>query len=79
MCPLAPQRHHGAAAGRARGQPFGTEKKSTFLAVARNFFCTPETFFPDQETTIEHLFANNRLSEQGGSWVTKTIPPSGTF
>ena len=27
------------------------------LLVARNFVCTPEPVFPDQETTIEHLFA----------------------
>ena len=79
MCPLGPQRHHGAAAGRARGRPFGTEKISTFFAVARNFVCTPVPFFPDRETTIEHLFATARLSEQGGTWVTKKFPPSGTL
>ena len=79
MCPLVPQRHHGAAAGRARGRPFGTEKISTFFAVARNFVCTPVPFFPDRETTIEHLFATARLSEQGGTWVTKQFPPSGTL
>ena len=79
MCPLVPQRHHGAAAGRARGRPHGTEKISTFFAVARTFVCTPVPFFPDLETTIEHLFATGRLSEQGGTWVTKKFPPSGTL
>ena len=81
MCPLGPQRYHGSATGHARGRPIGTEKKSTFfaVAVARNFVCTPETVFPDQETTIEHLLATDRLSAQGGSWVTKTFPPSGTL
>ena len=49
----------------------GTEKKSTFFSVARNFVCTPDTVLPDQKTTIEHLLATDRLSEQGGSWVTK--------
>ena len=77
MCPLGPQRHHGSATGHARGLPFGTEKFSTFFAVARNFVCTPETVFPvfpvfpDREITIEHLFANNRLSEHIDAWVTK--------
>ena len=83
MCPLVPQRHHGAAAGRARGRPFGTEKISTFFAVALlgtlNFVCTPVPFFPDRETTIEHLFATDRLSEQGGTWVTKKFPRSGSL
>ena len=79
MCPLVPQRHHGAAAGRARGRPFGTEKISTFFAVARNFVCTPETVLPGSETTIEHLLATDRLSEQGESWVTKKFPHSGTL
>ena len=79
MCPLVPQRHHGAAAGRARGRPFGTEKISTFFAVARNFVCTPDQVFPDQKATIEHLLATDRLSEQGESWVTKKFPPSGTL
>ena len=81
MCPLGAQRHHESAPGRARGRPFGTEKISTFfaVAVARNFVCTPVPFFPDRETTIEHLFAADRHSEQGGTWVTKKFPPSGTL
>ena len=79
MCPLGPQRHHGSATGHARGRPIGTEKKSTFFSVARNFVCTPETVLPDQKTTIEHLLATDRLSEQGGPWVTETFPPSGTL
>ena len=79
MCPLVPKRQHGAAAGRARGRPFGTENISTFFAVARNFVCTPASFFSDRETTIEHLFANDRLSERIDAWVTKRFPPSGTL
>ena len=79
MCPLGPQRYHGSATGHARGRPIGTEKKSTFFSVARNFVCTPDPVFPDQKTTIEHLLATDRLSEQGGSWVTKKFPPSGTL
>ena len=70
MCPLGAQRHHESAPGRARGRPFGTEKISTFFAFARNFVCSPATVFPDQETTIEHLFANDRLSEHIDAWVT---------
>ena len=61
------------------GQSFCTEKNSTFFAVARNFVCTPDTVLPDQKTTIEHLLATDRLSEQGESWVTKKFPPSGTL
>ena len=76
---VGPQRHHESATGHARGRPIGTEKNSTFFAVARNFVCTPETVFPDQKTTIEHLLATDRLSEQGGTWVTKKFPPSGTL
>ena len=79
MCPLGSQRHHESAIGHARGWPFGTEKISTFFAVARNFVCTPDTVLPDQKTTIEHLLATGRLSEQGESWVTKKFPPSGTL
>ena len=55
------------------------KKFQLFFAVARNFVCTPVPFFPDRETTIEHLFATDRLSEQGGTWVTKKFPPSGTL
>ena len=54
-------------------------KKINFFSVARNFVCTPDTVFPDQKTTIEHLLATDRLSEQGESWVTKKFPPSGTL
>ena len=79
MCPLGPQRYHGSATGHARGRPIGTEKNSTFFAVARNFVCTPGPVLSDQKTTIEHLLATDRLSEQGGPWVTKTFPPSGTL
>ena len=79
MCPLGAQRHHESATGHARDWPFGTEKILTFFAVTRNFVCTPVPFFPDRETTIEHLFATDRLSEQGGTWVTKKFPPSGTL
>ena len=79
MCPLGPQRHLGSATGHARGPPIGTEKKLTFFAVARNFVCTPGTVFSDQKTTIEHLLATDRLSEQGVPWVTKKFPPSGTL
>ena len=79
MCPLGTQLHHGSATGHASGWPFGTEKKSTFFAVDRNFVCTPETVFPDQKTAIEHLLATDGLSEQGGTWVTKKCPPSGTL
>ena len=76
MCPLGTQRHHGSATGHARGRP---GKNSLFFAVARNFVCTPEPVFPDQETTIEHLLATDRLSEQGGSWVTKNFLPPVPF
>ena len=55
------------------------KKNQLFFSVARNFVCTPETVFPDQKTTIEHLLATDRLSEQGESWVTKKFPPSGTL
>ena len=57
----------------------GTEKKSTFFAVTRNFVCAPDPVFPDQKATIEHLLATDRLSEQGESCVTKKFPPSGTL
>ena len=59
MCPLGPQRYHGSATGHARGRPIGTEKNSTFFAVARNFVCTPDPVLSDQKTTIEHLLATD--------------------
>ena len=40
---------NGDTAGHARGRPIGTEKKSTFFSVARNFVCTPDPVFPDQK------------------------------
>ena len=55
------------------------KKNQLFFSVARNFVCTPDTVLPDQKTTIEHLLATDRLSEQGESWVTKKFPHSGTL
>ena len=50
---------------------FASEKNTTFFVFARTLHAPSVSFFPAQETTIEHLFANDRLSEQVESWVTK--------
>ena len=54
MCPLAPERHHGSATGHARGRPFGTEKVSTFFAVAVAVTVT-EYAFPQKGIITNYL------------------------
>ena len=48
---------------------FASEKKKTFFGFARTLHAPSESFFPAQETTIEHMLAFERLSEHSDSWV----------
>ena len=53
---------------------FASEKNTTFFVFARTLHAPSESFFPAQETTIEHMLASERLSEHSGTWVKRNYP-----
>ena len=53
---------------------FASEKNTTFFVFARTLHAPSESFFPAQETTIEHMLASERLSEHSDSWVKRNYP-----
>ena len=53
---------------------FASEKNTTFFVLARTLHAPNATFFPAQETTIEHMLAFERLSEHSDSWVKAKLP-----
>ena len=53
---------------------FASEKNTTFFVFARTLHAPSESFFPAQETTIEHMLASERLSEHSGAWVKRNYP-----
>ena len=48
---------------------FASEKNTTFFVFARTLHAPSVSFFPAQETTIEHMLASERLSEHSDAWV----------
>ena len=53
---------------------FASEKNTTFFVFARTLHAPSASFFPAQETTIEHMLASERLSEHSGTWVKQKFP-----
>ena len=53
---------------------FASEKNTTFFVFARTLHAPSASFFPAQETTIEHMLASERLSEHSGAWVKRNYP-----
>ena len=53
---------------------FASEKNTTFFVFARTLHATRAPFFSAQETTIKHLFVDNRLSEHNGTLVKNKLP-----
>ena len=58
---------------------FASEKNTTFFVFARTLHAPSESFFPAQETTIEHMLASERLSEHNGTKSLKSFLPLGHF
>ena len=53
---------------------FASEKNTTFFVFARTLHAPSVSFFPAQETTIEHMLASERLSEHSVAWVKQKFP-----